>query len=133
MNTKRYLASVVAVFVFVALFDHLYHGFLMHDIYEQTASLWRTEAEMMGKMSYMLLSQLAFSAVIAFIFTRNYQSKGIGEGLRFGLYIGLLIASLQIGVYTFMPVPCALVLGWMAAELLKGIGAGILLSLTYKR
>ena len=37
MNKQRYVISVFVVFVFVFLYEFLVHGFLLKDIYTQTA------------------------------------------------------------------------------------------------
>ena len=79
------------------------------------------------------MSQLGFSAVLAYIFTLHYEGKGIGEGVRFGLYIGMLLGSIEIGKYGYMPIPMVLMLSWVLAALLIGLGSGVVLSLVYKR
>lgn len=131
MNKKRYVISLFAVFVFVALYEFLVHGFLLMDLYTQTKELWRPEEE--SNMLFIFMSQLGFSAVAAYIFTLNYEDKGIGEGIRFGLCIGMLLGSIDIGTYCYMPIPMVLMLSWVLASLLKGLGSGVVLSLVYKR
>ena len=131
MNTKRYVISLLVVFVFVFLYEFLVHWFLLKEIYTQTAQLWRPEEEM--NMFFMFMSQLSFSAVIAYIFTLHYEGKGIGEGIRFGLCMGLLLGSIDIATYSYMPIPMVLTLSWVLASLLKGLGSGVVLSLVYKR
>lgn len=131
MNKQRYVISVLVTFVFVFLYDFLVHGFLLKDIYVQTKELWRPEEEY--KMFVMTMSQLGFSAVLAYIFTLNYEGKGIGEGIRFGLYIGMLLGVIEIGKYSYMPIPMVLMLSWVLAALLIGLGSGVVLSLVYKR
>jgi hypothetical protein len=131
MNKKRYVISLFVVFVFVFLYEFLVHWFLLKDIYTQTAQLWRPEEEM--NMFFMFMSQLGFSAVIAYIFTLHYEDKGIGEGIRFGLCIGLLLGSIDIATYAYMPIPMVLTLSWVLASLLKGLGSGVVVSLVYKR
>ena len=131
MNKKRYVISLFVVFVFVFLYEFLVHWFLLKDIYTQTAQLWRPEEEM--NMFFMFMSQIGFSAVIAYIFTLHYEDKGIGEGIRFGLCMGLLLGSIDIATYAYMPVPMVLTLSWVLASLLKGLGSGVVLSLVYKR
>lgn len=131
MNKQRYVISVLVTFVFVFLYDFLVHGFLLKDIYVQTKELWRPEEEY--KMFVMIMSQLGFSAMLAYIFTLNYEGKGIGEGIRFGLYIGMLLGVIEIGKYSYMPIPMVLMLSWVLAALLIGLGSGVVLSLVYKR
>ena len=131
MNKQRYLISALVVFVFMFLYEFLVHGFLLKDIYNQTAALWRPEEEY--KMLVMCVSQLGYSAVVAYIFTLHYESKGIGEGIRFGLCIGMLLGVIEIGKYSYMPIPLVLMLSWVLAALLLGLGSGVVLSLVYKR
>jgi len=129
MNMKRFMLAFVATFIFVFLFEGLWHGVLMTPLYEATEEVWRPPAE--SSMAFLTLSQLLYSLLIAYIFTRNYQANGIAEGLRFGLLMGLLVGSIQLGTYSYLPIPLSITLLWVLAEVLKGIGAGVILSLTY--
>ena len=63
------------------------------------------------KMVAMMLSQLFFSIAFVFLFSKNYEAKGVSEGARFGLYAGLLIATLDIGAYCYLPIPLSLPIG----------------------
>lgn len=131
MNTTRFIIASIAVFVFVFVFEFVVHGVLLRDAYEATAQLWRPREEY--KMPFMLLSQVSFAAIIAFIFTLNYEDKGLAEGFRFGLYIGLLLASLEIATYSYLPVPLSLALAWVGAALVKALGSGLVLAATYRK
>ena len=128
LNTKRYIFSSIDAFVFIFLYE--LHGILLKDLYIQTLSVWRPKGE--SNMWFVLFSQLAFAYIVAFIFTRHYEAKGVQEGVRFGLYIGLLLAALDFGAYSYLPVPFSLVLAWMATSVLKGLGTGAVLALVYK-
>ena len=130
MNVPRFIISSIAVFVFVFLFEFLFHTLLLKDLYDQTAHLWRPEGE--HKMAFVLMSQIFFSFIVVFIFTRNAEGKGICEGFRFGLYLGLVLGSLQLATYCYLPIPLTLTLGWVAAGILKGLGSGIISSLIYR-
>ena len=129
MNTKRFMFAFVATFIFVFLFEGLWHGVLMMPLYEATEEVWRPPAD--ASMAFLALSQLLYALLISYIFTRNYQAKGLAEGLRFGLLMGLLVGSIQLGTYSYLPIPLTITLLWVLAEVLKGLGAGVLLALTY--
>lgn len=131
MNKKRYVISLFVVFVFVALYEFLAHGVLLMGLYEQTAALWRPQEE--SNMVFMFLSQLGFAAVFAYIFTLHYEDRGVGEGVRFGLYIGILLGTIEIGTYCYMPIPMVLMLSWVLVSLLKGLGSGVVVALVYRR
>lgn len=131
MNVKRYVIAVIAVFIFVFLYEYLLHGMLLTDLYEQTKNLWRPENE--HNMAFIIASQLGFAIMMTYIFTCNYEAKGIGEGVRYGLYIGLLLGAIDLGTYCYMPIPLTLTLSWVGGSIVKGLGSGVVLALTYKK
>ena len=130
MNIQRYCFSFVAVFIFIFLSDYLCHEFLLTELYEKTRELWRAKDEHL--MVFIWLGELGFAAVMAFIFTRHYENKGVMEGLRYGLYIGLLLAALKFGAYGYMPIPLVLTFSWMAISIVNGLGVGLVLAFVYK-
>ena len=132
MNIKRFVMAAVAAFVFVFAFEFVLHGILLKSIYEATSNLWRPMGSGTKYSLFMLMSQAGYSAVAAFIFTRHYEARGIGEGVRFGLYIGLLLASLEVGTYCYLPIPVKLTIAWVVGGLLKGLGTGTAVALVYK-
>lgn len=132
MNVKRYFIAVIAVFVFTFAYDFVVHGILLADTYKSLESLWRPEAEMQALMPLMAAAQLLLALIFTFLFTRNYEGGGVGEGLRYGLYAGLLLAAPQIASYVWMPVPVSLTAIWVGGVILWGILAGIVVSLVYK-
>lgn len=132
MNTKRFTIAAIVLFIFTFAFDFLVHGVLLQNTYKATANMWRPESEMQNFMGLMFATQLAFSVMFAFVFTRNYEGNGIGEGARYGIYIGILFAIIEAQKYCYMPVPLSLPLTWAASVLVWGILGGMILSLLYK-
>lgn len=132
MNCKRYIVSVIVGFIFMFLYDMITHGNLLMPMYEATANLWRTEAEMEKYFPLAMAVQFITTAVLAYIFTRNYEDKGIGEGVRFGFLIGLFVAIGWFGMIVYMPIPITLAGAWFAVTFIQMIGLGVIFSLTYK-
>lgn len=130
MNVMRFIIAAVVVFGFIFGLEWYVHGQLLMGMYEETAHVWRPEGEAL--MHYMLASQMGFSFVLAYIFTRNYEGRGLPEGIRFGILFGLLIGFLELGTYAYLPISLTLVLYWVGTAIVKGVGAGILLALIYK-
>jgi len=131
INIPRFALTVIAGYAFVFGFDYLVHHIMLMDIYTQTAGLWRPEEEM--SFPLMIAYNVLLIIILGFIFTRNFEEKGIGEGLRFGAAIGALMALLNAAAYIWMPIPLELALGWAAAGLGQGVGLGIIFSLLYKK
>lgn len=139
MNTKRFVAAVLLSFVFIAAFNWLYHGVLLMDTYKATPDLWRpmpeggkTETGMTIHCWFMLASEFFMAFMLAFIYTRNYEGLGMAEGLRFGLYVGLLLAAIDLGKFAYMPVEFTLVASWMLGSLLIAMGTGLILAMVYR-
>lgn len=131
MNMSRFVLAVLVAFAVIFGYDYLVHGVLLHDQYSATSQLWRAQAP--EYMIVMAASQFLFAIMFVFIFTRNYENMGIPEGLRYGFYIGLLIAALDLGAYAYLPVPFMIVLSWMAASLIKGLLIGAVTAAVYRQ
>ena len=131
INIPRFLLSLIAGYVFLFGFDYVVHHILLMDIYTETASLWRSEGEM--SFPLMIAYNVALITILGFIFTRNFEEKGIGEGLRFGAALGALLAVTNAAAYIWMPIPLELALGWAGAGLGTGLSIGVIFSLLYKK
>jgi len=132
MNIKHYIISTVCVFVFFFFFDWMYHGVILMDLYNQTPHLWRSPEAMQALFPMAPLLQLLFAAALTFLFTRHYEARGVGEGVRFGLVTGLLIGVGQLGSYPYMPISLVLAILWFLGALVSITIAGVILSLTYR-
>jgi hypothetical protein len=67
-----------------------------------------------------------------FIFSKGYEGKGIMEGVRYGLYIGIWMASgMAYGSYSMINIPYSLALQWFIYGIIEYIVYGIVLSLVY--
>ena len=130
MNVQRFVISSIVVFIFVFVFEFIYHGVLLKGMYDATSEIWRPEEE--HQMIYLFASQLWFAFMAVLLFTRNYEAKGIGEGLRFGILIGLVLGSVQLATYCYLPMPLTLTIGWIVGSFLKGTGSGVVASLVYR-
>lgn len=110
MKNKLWL-GFVAVFVLVFLLDFVINMFLMSAEYEETKQLWRSPAEM--KTGVAVVVYLFFAFFFTFIFSKAYEGKGIWEGVRYGLYVSLMMnVSAAYMTYATMPVPYSLALKW---------------------
>ena len=133
INIPRFLAMVVAGYAFMFGFDYLVHHKLLMDLYTQTESLWRPMDSMDEFFPIMIARNILLIVAIGYIFTRNFEGKGIMEGVRFGVPMGVLLAIMMSSSYIWMPIPLELALGWAASGFGLGLGFGIIFSLVYKK
>ena len=133
INIPRFLLALVAGFAFKFGFDFVVHQNILKDLYEQTADLWRPHENMEECLPIMMSYSVLLVGIIGYIFTRNFEGKGIMEGLRFGLPMGILLALMMSSSYIWMPIPIELAIGWAASGLGLGLGIGVIFALLYKK
>lgn len=135
MNVKRWLISSVAVFVVFSVVGYVVHGVLLDDIYQQTALVWRSKSDMQSMMWLMSIGTAIVALMFAFLYTKGYERNkpGVWQGLRFGLYIWLLVSvGMAFGWYVVLPIPAALSIYWVISGLIQSLLAGVVVGLVYK-
>lgn len=132
MSLKNFAIMTVAGFIFMFLYEMVIHGMLLMPVYEQTPQLWRPTEVMEDFYVYGMAFQLATVAILAFIYSRNHEGKGIIEGVRFGAYLGAFSGIGAAYSYVYMPISAFLAGAWFLGMVGLGIGLGVIFSLLYK-
>ena len=131
MNVKRFVSAVIVVFIAFQIFDYIIHGIILAPAYQKLESIWRPE--MMSKMWIMYITSLILSLLFVYIFTKGYEARGIGEGIRYGLLIGLLMNVVGVfNQYVVYPIPFALAIQWFIYGTIEFVICGIIAALIYK-
>jgi hypothetical protein len=131
MNTKRFVLASLAVFVAGMILDYLVHMVILKGAYESLAAIWRQE--MNSLMWLMYVGSLIFAFLFVYIFTKGHENKGIMEGVRYGLIIGLFfILPTASGQYAMYPIPFSLAVQWFVYGLIEFIIFGIIAAIIYK-
>ncbi|MFP5348942.1 MAG: hypothetical protein ACLGHO_03780 [Gammaproteobacteria bacterium] len=135
MNIKRWFMASAAAFVALGVLEFVINGILLSDLYKQTATVWRPEADIMRMMWLMWLSYAIAAPVFAFVYTKGYEvgKGGIGQGMRFGFYLGVfLAASISLGFYAVLPIPGILAVYWFIGGVAEYIVVGAVVGAIYK-
>ncbi len=111
MNWKKLLIAWAVVFVLVFNLGFLIHVVLLSDQYEGLEGMMRPEEEAMSYLPFIVLSDLIFAFAFVYIYARGKEEKPwMGQGLRFGLLVGLIGPVPNILIrYATMPVPAGLI------------------------
>jgi hypothetical protein len=127
---KKLLIGFVVVFILTFALDYVVNMYIMMSDYEATKQLWRAPEEM--KMGVIIVSQLFFAFFFTLIFSKGYEGKGILEGVRYGVYVALMMV-IPAAYMTFatMPVPYSLSLKWFLTGLVQDVVYGVALALVY--
>lgn len=129
---KKLLMGFIAVYIVLALTDFVIHGVLLKSTYQlpELMHLWRPEMMSMMWVFYIVYLFMAFFFTL--IFSKGYQGKGIGEGVRYGLYVGFLMATpMAYMSYVSYPIPYGLALQWFIYGMVQYIILGIVVAAVY--
>jgi hypothetical protein len=107
--------------------------YVLGDTYQALSHVWRPEAEMMSKMWIMFLTSAVWTVLFCYIFTRGYENKGVMEGVRYGLMIGLFIGiPFSYESYAIYPITIGLANAWVILSVVMAIACGAVLAAIYK-
>jgi hypothetical protein len=129
MNKKVWL-GFVAVFVTMEILGYIVDNLILGSTYQSLSSLWRPD--MMSKMWIFHLVMLIGSFFFAFIFSKGYEGKGIAEGVRYGLYIGIWMSvGMAYGTYAMIAIPYSLALQWFIYGVIEYVIMGVVVALVF--
>ena len=131
MNLKRYLAASLAVCVVSLALGFLIHGIILRPTYESLRSLWRPD--MASKMWISWVNTFLMSLLFTYIFTKGYEGRGIMEGVRFGLLVGIFLSiPAAYGTYMIIAIPYSLALQWFLYGTAQTIVLGAVAAAVYR-
>jgi len=131
MNTKKFLLASFGVFVTIQILDFVIHNLILGSTYESIQGLFRTD--MADKMWVMYVTGIVFSLLFVYIFTKGYEGKGILEGVKYGLLIGLVVHFVgSFNQFVVYPVPYVLMWKWIIYGTIEVMAAGAVTALIYK-
>ncbi len=131
MNKKLWL-GFIAVFVITFTLDYLIHNVILSPIYSSEAlkHIWRSDMD--SKMWIFPVTGIFFSFFFTLIFSKGYEGKGIVEGVRYGLYVSLMVnIPAAYSTYAMFPFPYSMALQWFLYGTVELIIAGVVLAMIY--
>jgi hypothetical protein len=129
---KKVLIGWVVVFVAFTAMDFVIHGIILAKAYQETASLWRPDMESLMWV-YQVIGLIG-SFFFSFIFSKGYEGKGIAEGARYGLYIGIWMSTgMAYGTYGMIAIPYSMAIQWFLYGIIEYVIGGIILALIFAK
>ena len=129
---KKVLIGFVAVFVAMEVVSLIVDYWLLSSTYESLKNLWRPD--MQSKMWIFHVVMLVGAFFFSFVFSKGYEGKGIMEGVRYGLYIGIWMSlGMAYGTYAMIAIPYSLALQWFIYGVIQYIIYGIILALVFQK
>jgi hypothetical protein len=124
MNKKLWL-GFIAVFGMFEVMNFIVNGLLLMSSFDSLKNLWRPD--MMSLMWIFHVNMLIGAFFFILVFSKGYEGKGIVEGVRYGLYIGIWMGvGFAYGTYAMIAIPYTMALIWFVTALMQYILAGII-------
>lgn len=131
-HCKALLKAMIVMVLWVCGFEWAWHTKMIGHLYQETAHLWRAEADMLAHFSYWLWGGNALiGAMAACIYSQGHCHRGWCEGARFGLLLALLSTGMLMVSYAVMPISFHLFKMWVLGTAIEFIVGGILISWVY--
>jgi hypothetical protein len=131
MNIKRYILSVVALFIVFEAINYLVHSVLLTECYTELGDLWRKN--MVDYRWGMYLADLLFILFYTSIYTRWGRKFNLSSGMLYGLIVGLMMNTTSvINQWIVYPITLHLMVLWVFFGLIQYVLCGLLLGIIYK-
>lgn len=124
MNIKRWVVATVVTFVFISVYEMVFHAGILGPTYKATAQLWRPEAELSSGryMGWLYAGHLLLAAPLCYLIGRTGRS--VVDGACLGLIVGVMMSSTTLIMYAVQPLPANLAGAWIAGGLVEAAIAG---------
>ncbi len=109
---KKFILSIVALFVVSMILGFVIHGMLLGSDYTALGSMMRSEEDQMAHFGWMLFAHVVMSVGLTGIYRRGIDANRpwLGQGVRFGLWLALVMTvPIYLIYYAVQPLPFALV------------------------
>lgn len=134
MNWKRFVIAVIVVFVAMGVMDFIVDILILRGAYEPLiGTVFRSQEDMNSKMWAIYVGELIFALMFVWIYHHGVKGKGIMEGFRYGLYIGLLLMPVSaLVMWTLIPISCWLAWMWTIFGIVEIIILGLIAGAIYR-
>ena len=133
MNKSFFIAWIVAFVVWMGG-DFAVHGAWLMPAYLANATLYRPEADQMQYLPWMIGAHVIAAGAVAWIYGRGVAPgmSWMGQGVRFGVLLALLMVPSYLIYYSVQPLPLDLVLKQCVGEGAVLVVLGMATAFSYK-
>lgn len=131
MNKKKYITASLVVFVVFFILE-LINSLILGGSYENYPEFFVAGIGGIGTF-YTIIKSLIFGFIFCFIFAKGYEDRGILEGVRYGLWIGLLIfVYIMLSSWSIFAISKAISFLWLILGIIEMVIIGIIAAALYK-
>ena len=132
MNTQKYLITSVAASVFFMAYGFLVYANLLADYITELMPAGSILPDADQNVMYIALGCLVLGFVLTYMFIKGLENRGIAEGLRFGLLVGLVFMGVYIISVGTSPTTLQAALTFGLLDIVMYMGGGVIMALLYK-
>lgn len=128
----RFWISVVVMSILAFANGFIVHGVLLHEDYSRLPNLLRPEVEAQGYFGWMLLADLLMGFGFTWIYVKGREAgkPAVGQGLRFGLAIAVLMTiPMYVIYYAVQPWPGEVVVKQIVYDTISVLIMGVVVAL----
>jgi hypothetical protein len=131
---KKLVMAMVATFIVLMATNYLVHSIWLMPDYDAIPLSHRNPWGIQHRFWAMVLGQVCFSAMFAYIYTRGRENKSwVEQGIRYGILIAILtVIPTSLSEYTVYIIPYRLAIKWMVAGGIQMVLAGLVVARIYK-
>lgn len=135
MFTKKFWLTFVLIFVVLEATNFFFYGYLLDPLWKEpeVAKAFRSAEEISSKMWLGYILNIIWSFFFTFFFFKGFENRGMWEGVRFGVYVGIFYFLVgQYSNYIYSPIPYKVTLYLFLCGFAQSVILGILAALIYK-
>jgi hypothetical protein len=133
ISNKTFWIGWIAVFVVMQIYGYVVHEIGLSETYQSLASIFRPAEEMESMMWMMMVGGAVSLLLFCYIFTIGHEGKGVMEGVRYGLLMGILISIISaVDSYVIYPLTGELATIWFFTGIIGFVLAGVVFAAIYK-
>jgi hypothetical protein len=131
---KKLVLASVATFVILMATNYLVHSIWLMPDYDAIPLSHRSPWGIQHRFWALVVGQVFFSAMFAYIYTRGRENKSwIEQGIRYGILVALLtVVPTSLSEYTVYIIPYRLAIKWMVAGGIQLGLAGLVVAAIFK-
>jgi len=131
MNTSRFTIAVIVVWVVYVILGIILNAAILD--WEGTPGMISSADMTAGTYAFDIIGALFFAFMFCFIFYKGYEGKGIAEGIRYGIYVIILIHVPLLFIHlAYYTISLGLIFGFFIGNIVTLLILGILFALIYK-
>lgn len=131
---KKLILAAIVAYVFLMATNYLVHSVWLMPDYNAIPQSHRSAGSIARHMWAMLLGQLFFAAMFAYIYSRGVERKPwLAQGIRYGVVMTCMtVIPSSLGEYTVYIIPYALAIKWLIAGAIQLLLLGVIVAGIYK-